>query len=51
MTAPDIDTSEVIGEEAHVNAPWVAPVVKRLRAGDAEDGFDPIVVDGLLTYS
>lgn len=30
---------------------WTTPAVRRMRAGDAEDGYDPIVPDAGITKS
>lgn len=32
-------------------AAWTTPTVKRMQAGDAEDGYDPIVPDAGITKS
>ena len=29
---------------------WVAPRVDRMKAGDAENGIDPIIPDGAFTF-
>jgi hypothetical protein len=29
---------------------WVAPRVERMKAGDAENGIDPIIPDGAITF-
>ena len=43
------------GEAVHVHtegrATWIAPKVTPMQARDAEDGIDPNIADGLLTYS
>lgn len=30
--------------------PWVRPEVRRVRAGDAENGPDPIIPDGPISF-
>jgi hypothetical protein len=39
--------------EAHVSElrPWTQPEVRWMRAGDAENGFEPVVGDGQFTKS
>lgn len=51
MTAPKTDCVEARDTQAEGRAAWMAPAVTRISAGDAEDGFDPNVPDGLGTYS
>jgi hypothetical protein len=29
---------------------WVAPRVEKMKAGDAENSFDPIIPDGALSF-
>jgi hypothetical protein len=29
---------------------WVAPRVEKMKAGDAENSFDPIIPDGPLSF-
>lgn len=51
MTAPKTNCAATTDTEAASRPAWMAPTVKRLRASDAEDGIDPNIADGLLTYS
>ena len=48
-----MDTVDILPETPPV-APalreWVAPRVERMKAGDAENGIDPIVPDGAFTF-
>ena len=51
MTAPETYCVKATDTQAESRPPWIAPAVKRLHASDAEDGIDPNIADGLLTYS
>ena len=51
MTASKTISVEAGDTRAESRATWVAPRVTRMQAGKAEDGIDPNVADGLLTYS
>lgn len=43
--------SEAQREDKASRAAWISPTVKRIRAGDAESGFDRTVSDGYATFS
>ena len=30
--------------------PWVTPRIEKMKAGDAENSFDPIIPDGALSF-
>jgi hypothetical protein len=30
--------------------PWVTPRIEKMKAGDAENSFDPIIPDGPLSF-
>jgi hypothetical protein len=51
MTADKIDPAEPTRQAGDLRASWSVPAVKRIRAGDAEDGFDPVTPDATLTAS
>ena len=43
--------TDAMRSDEHGLAAWTTPRVKRLHAGDAEDGYDPIVPDAGITKS
>ena len=49
--ADKIHTNDAADSDTQILKTWETPSVKRMRAGDAEDGYDPIVPDGGITYS
>ena len=49
--ADKIHNDNALTSEGHGLEAWTAPTVRRMRAGDAEDGYDPIVPDAGITKS
>jgi hypothetical protein len=51
MTVTTTDSVEGVATQPEGRPAWITPTVTRMRAGEAEDGIDPNIADGLLTYS
>ena len=49
--ADKIENENALTGETQGLAAWTTPSVRRMRAGDAEDGYDPIVPDAGITKS
>ena len=49
--ADKIQNDEALRSDTHGLEAWTTPSVRRMRAGDAEDGYDPIVPDAGITKS
>ena len=49
--ADKIQNDNALTGESHGLETWTTPSVRRMRAGDAEDGYDPIVPDAGITKS
>lgn len=45
-----LDESPPTTPETLLRRAWVTPSVERMKAGDAENGIDPIIPDGAFTF-